>query len=195
MVHKAFFAMAEFKDHIAALRSELKATTKAKVEAAQARVHASTTPSARERMQNELSNARRKATPQAVERSLFSACIFELEDMVLSEVDKHFASCGWAVASLIFDGLHAEHRATDTYDAVEKKWVQLDSAMRGAEAAVEEKLGYKIQLSEKALYKHAPSEVDQADEEYDPWAGIDEDALSAVCDQAREDRDTTGSSV
>ena len=99
----------------------------------------------------------------------------------MSEVDKHFASNGWVVSSLQFDGLHAEHRATDTY---ENKWVQLDSVMRGAEAAVKEKLGYEIKLSEKALYKHRSSEAEQADEDDDPFAGFDDDAIdeaSNVC--------------
>ena len=185
-MHDAFFAMPEFKDHVAALRTELKATTQAKVKAAEDRVRAASSPLTKERAQRELGNARRKASQAAIERSVFSACIFELEDMVLDVIDKHFTSNGWVVSSLQFDGLHAEHRTTDTYDEVEKKWVQLDSAMRGAEAAVKEKLGYKIQLSEKALYKHTPSEVDQhqADEEDDPWAGFDDEALGAVCDQA-----------
>jgi len=128
-------------------------------------------------MQSELSNARRKASPQAIERSVFSACIFELEDMVLDVIDKHFTSNGWVVSSLQFDGLHVEHWSTDTYDAVEKKWVQLDSAMCAAEVAVEARLGYKIKLSEKALYEHAPTGANQAGEEVDPFADIDDDAI------------------
>jgi hypothetical protein len=166
LVRNAFFAMAEFKDHVDALRTELKGTTKAKVEAAQARVRAAMTPNAREHAQRELGNARRKATPQAIGRSVFSACIFELEDMVLDVIDKHFTSNGWVVSSLQFDGLHVEHRSTDTYDAIEQRWVRLDSAMRAAEEAVEERLGYKINLSEKALYEHTPTGANPAGEAF-----------------------------
>ena len=101
--------MPQFKDHVAPLRKELKATTSAKVQAAEERLRSATSKNAKERAQTELNNARRKESMTAVERSVFSACMFELEDMVLAEIDKYLQSMGWTVSSLQFDGLHVEH--------------------------------------------------------------------------------------
>ena len=36
---------------------------------------------------------------------MFSQCIFELEDRVLSCIDRKLRELGWEVASLIFDGV------------------------------------------------------------------------------------------
>jgi len=155
VVRETFFSMDQFKDHVAALRKELTAAANTKVQTAEAKVRASSGASARERAQRELGNARRKASRQAIERSLFSACTFELEDMVLDAIDKHFQSIGLVVSSLQFDGLHVQHNDTDLCDESTRKWVQLEAAMRGAEAAVERTLGYTIQLMEKALYDGA----------------------------------------
>ena len=52
--------------------------------------------------------------------------------------------------------------------------------MRAAEVAVEERLGYKIKLLEKALYEHAPTGANQAGEEVDPFADIDDE----MCEEA-----------
>ena len=161
-VHDAFFAMPQFKNHVESLRSELKATATAKVKAAEERVRAASSSASRDRARTELGNARRKASTTAIERSVFSACIFELEDMVLTVIDEHFQSNGWTVSSLQFDGLHVEHRATDTYDEKTGGWVQLEAAIRGAEQAIESKLGYKIKLKEKELFEKASTESGEA---------------------------------
>ena len=60
------------------------------------------------------------------------------------------------VASIQFDGLHVEHCETDTYDERTGEWVQLEAAIRGAEQAVQTKLGYTIKLKEKELFEAPP---------------------------------------
>lgn len=91
----------------------------------------------------------------AIDRAVFSHCIFEAEDAVLATIDEHFRSPanGWTVASLIYDGMHVEHRNGDTQHAETGRWTQLEGVMRGAEAVVLRKLGYKIELKEKALFE------------------------------------------
>ena len=154
VVRDTFFAMLEYKERVEALRTELTATTKAKVAAAEARVQAASA-GGKEQARLELGNARRKASTTAIERSLLSACLFELEDMVLMVIVKSFEAGGWTVSSFQFDGLHAEHRTADSRDVQTGKWVKLEAAMRAAERAVEGKLSYKIQLTEKALFDNA----------------------------------------
>ena len=39
------------------------------------------------------------------DRTMFSHCIFNLEDMVLDCIDTELRALGWCVASLIFDGV------------------------------------------------------------------------------------------
>ena len=159
VVRDTFFAMPKYKEHVEALRAELTATTKAKVAAAEARVQAASA-GGKEQARLELGNARRKASTTAIERSLLSACLFELEDQVLMAIVECFEAERWTVSSFQFDGLHVEHRATDSQDAQTGKWAELEEAMRAAERAVEEKLGYKIQLTEKALFEHVPTGVE-----------------------------------
>ena len=159
VVHKAFFAMPQFKDHVAPLRKELKATTSAKVQAAEERLRSATSKNAKERAQKELNNARRKASMTAVERSVFSACIFELEDMVLAEIDKYLQKMEWTVSSLQFDGLHVEHRSTDMCTPETGKRTKLEEAIIGAEHAVKKALGYEVKLLEKELYHYTPTEA------------------------------------
>ena len=154
VVRDTFFAMLEYKERVEALRTELTATTKAKVAAAEARVQAASA-GGKEQARLELGNARRKASTTAIERSLLSACLFELEDMVLMVIVDSFEAGDWVVSSFQFDGLHVEHRTADSRDAQTGKWAELEAAMRAAERAVEEKLGYKIQLTEKALFDNA----------------------------------------
>lgn len=84
--------------------------------------------------------------------------ITDPEDMVLTVIDEYFQANGWTVSSLQFDGLHVEHLATDTHDEMTGEWVQLQAAIRGAEQAVQSKLGYTIQLKEKELYERAGAE-------------------------------------
>ena len=105
----------------------------------------------RRRHDDDMTNARRKASRTAIERSVFSACMFELEDQVLMEIVKSFEVSRWVVSSFQFDGLHVEHRSTDTVDE-NGRWAQVEATMREAEQAVESKLGYKISLVEKALF-------------------------------------------
>ena len=99
--------------------------------------------------------------------------MFELEDSVLSVADGHFRSKGWTVASLIYDGMHVEHRSSDTRDSQTGRWVQLEAAMREAEAAVQRKLGYTIELKEKPLFEgeeeieYAEESGDESEEVYD----------------------------
>ena len=88
----------------------------------------------------------------AIARSAFSHVMFELEDRVLDAIDESFRNQGWTVASLIFDGMLVEHREGDTQDASTGCWLQLEDALRTAETAVLDKLGYRISLLEKPLY-------------------------------------------
>ena len=93
------------------------------------------------------------ASQAAIDRSVFSHCIFEIEDSVLSVVDKHFRSKGWNVASLIYDGMHVEHRDSDNQDPQTGRWMQLEAVMQEAENAVQCELGYKVELKEKPLFE------------------------------------------
>ena len=98
------------------------------------------------------------ASVVSIDLSVFSYCISEIEDSVLGVVDACFRGLGWAVGSLIYDGLHVEHCEGDTPDpsttaGATQKWTQLESAMRQAEAAVLRDLGYKIRLCEKPFFE------------------------------------------
>jgi hypothetical protein len=152
-VRDAFFAMPEFEQHVERLREEMTATQAAKVHAAEERVMAAQSASARTRAQTELGNARRKRSRHAIDRSVFSACMFDLEDRVLQQIKRHFNDNGWIVSSMQFDGLHVEHDPEDRLDDWDDKWILLEEAMRGAEEAVEKNLGYDIKLKEKALFQ------------------------------------------
>ena len=77
-----------------------------------------------------------------IKRTVFSLCVGEIEDRVLSAIDTSLQDQGWAVPALIFDGLMVEHRDDADFEA----------AMRGAEEAVRERTGYRIELVEKPLY-------------------------------------------
>ena len=91
-------------------------------------------------------NGPRKSTLCSVEtefwRSAFAIVTQELQDRVLCEIDRSFQRQGWTVPSLIFDGLHVEHR----------EGVDLDAAMRVVEGDVLEATGYHVLLLEKPLY-------------------------------------------
>ena len=103
----------------------------------------------------ELARARKGpfASNAAIDRAAFSACMFEVEDSVLTVVDEYFRSMRWVAASLIYDGMHVEHRDGDAQDPQTGRWLRLEEAMRAAEADVERKLGYKIELKEKPLFE------------------------------------------
>ena len=83
-----------------------------------------------------------KGNEEQRRRSAFAIVTQELQDRTLAEVDRSFQEHGWTVASLIFDGLHVEHRE----DA------ELEEAMRAVERTVLERTSYHIQLLEKPLY-------------------------------------------
>lgn len=166
LVRDAFSRMDEFKYRITALEGELRACADAKVNQAEARLAAATTAKARDEAKLALWKARAKATPPAVARSVFSHCIFELENAVLATIDAHFKDNGWTVASLIFDGVHVEHRV----DAC------LTDAIRGAEERVRMELGYAIKLAEKPLSwlglvadNHARAALDEMAEAEIQW--------------------------
>jgi hypothetical protein len=166
-VQAAFFGMPQFQQHVETLRQELSASTKAaldraKVQGVMARLQSA---GARAAAQKQLENARAKAKSEAINRSIFSHCIFELEDSVLKIIDEHFRESGWTVSSLQYDGMHVEHR----------RRFELKLVIAGAEAAVKSKLGYVIQLTEKELFGHAsPDEQPTAEEEDIEMANADE---------------------
>ena len=91
--------------------------------------------------------------PPAIRRTVFSLCVFELEDSILDVIDRSLKRDGWTVASLQFDGCHVEHR-TDA---------DLDAAMRQAERAVLGETGYSIELKEKPLFECAGDEAEEND--------------------------------
>ena len=143
LVRGALFRMPKFQGRIATLTDQVQAAAATKAAQAEALHAAAKTLCQRRAAVETLRRARHKATPIAVERSVFSLCLFELEDMVLGVIDEHFRAAGWTVASLQFDGLQPEHR--DGAD--------LEATMRGAEAAVLAKLGYEVALTEKELFE------------------------------------------
>jgi hypothetical protein len=140
-----------YEDASTALIADLTASKQAAVRAAEQRL-AGASARQRQAMQRELQNARLKATDAAIKRSVFSYCVFQLEDEVLDVVVKHFESKGLTVSSLQYDGCHVEHVPGDQYDRDIDSWVQLEAAMRGAEDAVLREMGYTIKLKEKPLY-------------------------------------------
>ena len=113
----------------------------AKVKQAEVRLTEAVTVKARAMAMQAVWKARGKAAPSSIERSVFSHCIFELENAVLAAIDVHFRENGWTVGSLIYDGVLVEHRS----DA------GLKDAMRGAEERVRAEVGYTIKLTEKPL--------------------------------------------
>ena len=93
------------------------------------------------------------ASNVSIDRAVFSHCMFEVEDSVLDVIDRYFREHGWDVGSLIYDGMHIGHRKGDTQDPATERWVQLEAAMRGAEAYALAKTGYNIKLCEKPLFE------------------------------------------
>jgi len=106
------------------------------------------------------------ASNAAINRAVFSHCIFEVEDRVLEAVDRCLRRSGWTVASLIYDGMHVEHRSTDTRDPDSGRWLELEAAMRKAEEEAHRATGYRIKLSEKPLFEG----VDEEEAEYEDLA-------------------------
>ena len=149
LVKDAFFR--KFQTRVDELRTELLRDRKEKLRRAESCLASATGRKGRLDAQNSVWRAKSRFMPSAIDRSVFSHCIFELEDTVLAVVDAHFRESGWNVASLIFDGLHVEHRAGSC----------LVDAMRGAEKKVRDDLGYDIKLVEKPL-SYALSSYEEA---------------------------------
>jgi hypothetical protein len=141
-VQAAFFAMPNFQPHVEALRQELATSTKAALDRAFTAVLSTSTSAAAAMARKQLENARAKAKPEAINRSIFSHCIFELEDSVLKIIDSVFLAEGWTVSSLQYDGMHVEHHTA----------MELRPTMANAVAAVKSQLGYDIDLTEKPLF-------------------------------------------
>ena len=135
----------------------------------------------------ELARARKAASASnaAIDRAAFSACMFEVEDSVLAVVDGHFRSTGWTVASLIYDGMHVEHRDGDAQDPQTGRWLRLEEAMRAAEAAVQRKLGYKIDLKEKPLFEKPIVEAEEI--EYAEESGDDDEEEIEYAEESGDD--------
>ena len=95
MVRTAFFAMldASAPGAVEALRGRVQTLMRDKHSRKVAHAAANGAP-----LPPPLSNA-------ACERTMFSHCIFELEDAVLGCIDRELQRLGWTVASLIFDGV------------------------------------------------------------------------------------------
>ena len=141
VVMDSFFEMDQFKAHVAEMTKDMETSTAAKVRAATERYQAAAA-NAKVDAKQALDEAKRKATPIAIQRSVFAGCCFELEDSVLEVVDCHLQEKGWTVATLIYDGLLVEVRPG----------ADLEAVLREAETAVKQKLDYKIALMEKPLF-------------------------------------------
>jgi hypothetical protein len=146
IVQGAFFQMEEFSSIAATLKNNLRASTAANMASANVRSANARTPQEKLDADKNQRTAQMKSTWKAIDRSVFSLCVFQLEDCILDVIDAHLRSRGWTVASLQFDGMHVEHRTDHS----------IVDAMRGAETAVKEKLSYEIRLVEKALFETEP---------------------------------------
>lgn len=145
-VRAALFRMERFRDHVSPLFETLHAERAAALREAKSRLSAAERTGSPEEKRDAArcaKSAQMRSTVTAIRRTIFSLCVFELEDAILDVVDRAFAEERWVVASLQYDGCHVEHRP----DA------DLAAAMRRAEAAVRVKLGYRIQLAEKPLFE------------------------------------------
>ena len=155
LVREVFFEMPQFKEQVQVLRSQLENSTQCKVDQAIAQLsNAKKSRCVAKAAEKTLNNALHKASPTAIDRSIFALCVFELEDMILAKIDEHLRSTGWNVGSLVFDGLLVEHRPG----------VDLTGALRGAEKAVMTTLAYNIKLVEKPLFE-ARSDLPSSGEE------------------------------
>ena len=141
-VREAFFSMDQFQSVVKTLTTNLQVSTQSNLKRAEACLLQATTPDERIEAEKMIKKARMKGTMKAIKRSVFSSCVFELEDTILDVIDVYLQDNGWTVSSLQFDGLHVEHRA----DSI------LRVAMDGAEEAVKLKIGYEIKLDEKELF-------------------------------------------
>ena len=158
VVRKAIFNMERFKPIVASLTDRLRIARAAAVARAEAQLANAHSPQDKIEAQKVLSRARYRTQSQAIKRTIFSLCVFELEDSILNVIDETLQSLGWVVASLQFDGCHVEHRPGFDFNA----------ALGRAEKEVERRLGYKIQLKEKPLFE---ARVEASVEDYDLLMG------------------------
>ena len=149
-VRDAFFAKPELQPQIEKVRREVKVERAAALREAREHVERARSLEDRAIAKKRRERAIKKARDEAINRTVFSHCVFELEDQILDVIDRAFASMGRSVYSLIFDGLTAEHREGDTLE--NGRWVELEELMRHAEAMVKIELGYTIELMEKPLF-------------------------------------------
>ena len=164
VVQTAFFGMERFQSHVATLTEKLRVERKAALEMAEVRLTNARSAEDKALAQKAIATAKMRVQPTAIRRTVFSLCVFELEDSILDVIDRSLKHDGWTVASLQFDGCHVEHRVgTD-----------LDAAMRRAERAVLSETGYVVQLKEKALFECVEDETEEA-EENDALMGIEDD--------------------
>lgn len=162
VVQEAFFAMDLFKPHVASLTEKLRASRAAKLEQARARLVNARTPKDKAVAEKAVGEARWRMYPHAIKRTVFSLCVFELEDRILDVIDSTLRRLGWTVASLQFDGCHVEHRDDADFGA----------ALRAAERAVQTEMGYTIQLKEKPLFE---MHVEEGGEDYDALMDNEQD--------------------
>ena len=161
VVQKVFFGMERFQLHVASLTEKLRVERKAALKAAQVRLTNACSAEDKSTARKALATAKMRMQPSAVRRTVFSLCVFELEDSILDVIDRAFQRDGWTVASLQFDGCHVEHRPG----------VDLGAAMRRAECAVLREMGYAIRLKEKELFAWVG---DEPEENY-ALVGIEDD--------------------
>ena len=83
-------------------------------------------------------------------RSAFAIVCHEWEDEVLTVMDECFRRNGWAVMSLIFDGVLLLDRGPDC---------SVEAALRQAELAVRERVNLEVRLEEKELFGLADAPV------------------------------------
>ena len=161
IVQAAFFGMERFQSHVATLTERLRVERKAALEMAEVRLTNARSAEDKAIAQKAIATAKRRVQPSAIRRTVFSLCVFELEDSILDVIDRSLQREGWTVASLQFDGCHVEHRPGK----------DLDAAMRWAERAVLSETGYAVQLKEKELFECVGDEA----EENDVLMGIEDD--------------------
>jgi hypothetical protein len=128
-VQSAFFR--KYQSEASALKAEIGEAARIAVTSAKRHLELAA-PGQREEAGRRFNSAKLKASARAIDRSVFSLCIFELEDTILTVIDEYLQNRGVVVSSLQFDGLHVEHIAGDEYEPG-LGWRRLEEAMRGAE--------------------------------------------------------------
>lgn len=162
VVREAVFSMGRFGPIVASLTDRLRIARAAAVARAEAQRANAHSPQDKAEAQKVLARARARAKAHAIKRTIFSLCVFELEDSILNVIDETLQSSGWVVASLQFDGCHAEHRPGADFGV----------ALGRAEKEVWRRLGYTIRLKEKPLFE---ARVEAGAEDYDALMGNEDE--------------------